>query len=253
MMDEIFDKIETDLMKVLTKEPDKSFTQYELYSKLLDELDIKDPIEKENLKIRFLIVLRKLSSIFDNVYVYKKNGCLNAIFKILDTTDDKLDDKKKTFINKDFLEEDCIEEEESKEETPEMPSEIAVIQFIIDEKIEKYYSKKDYDGNSILHKLVMYNDFERFKKVYLRIDLSLDEVNSKNQTPIDLITDMRFSNLLISHLIEINNNCQNDLIDMGDKIILLDKDLFKLHLQTKHLTEAFMLYIIFIGLKYIFY
>ena len=112
MTDEIFDKIETDLMKVLTKEPDRSFTQYELYSKLLDELDVKDPIEKENLKIRFLIVLRKLSSIFDNVHVYKKNGFLNAIFKIIESTDDKLDDKldnlsdnkKKIFFNKDFLE-----------------------------------------------------------------------------------------------------------------------------------------------------
>ena len=48
----------------------------ELYSKVLDEFDIKDPIEKENLKIRFLIVLRKLSSIFDNIEVFSKNGVL---------------------------------------------------------------------------------------------------------------------------------------------------------------------------------
>ena len=141
MTEDIFDKLETDMMKVLTKEPDRLFTQYELYDKLLDEQEIKDPIEKENLKFRFLIVLRKLSSTFDGVQILNKNGILNATFKTVDKLDYCSDNKNDFDLNsdKDYLEDDI------KENHNDMPSEISVIQFIIDENITKYYSKKDYD------------------------------------------------------------------------------------------------------------
>ena len=245
MTEDIFDKLETDIMKVLTKEPDRSFTQYELYSKLLDEH--KDPIEKENLKFRFLIVLRKLSSTFDGVQIHNKNGVLNATFKTIDKLDDSSDNKNDSYSDKDFLEEDF------KEDQTDMPSEISVIQFIIDENIEKYYSKKDYDGNTILHKLVLYNDLERFKKIYLRNDVSLNELNNNDKTPIDLITDIKFSNLLISHLIEDSKNFEYELLEMKNTIKSLDNDLYKLYLQIKYLYEYLILYLIWCVIKYLFF
>ena len=59
----------------------------------------------------------------------------------------------------------------------------------------------DYEGNTILHSLVKYKDFERFKQLYERPDLSLSVENNKGETPIDLITDFRFSNLFIKKLL----------------------------------------------------
>ena len=261
MTEDIFDKIETNIMKVLTRTPDKSINQFELYSKVLDEFDIKDPIEKENLKIRFLIVLRKLSSIFDNVEVFSKNGVLSAIFKnVDDLTDDlpydlsdDISDKssaKSYKINsndKDYL------DEEFKENDGDMPSEISVIRFIIDENIEKYYSKKDFDGNTILHKLVSYNDFERFKKIFLRDDVSLYDLNNKDKTPIDLITDIRFSNLLISQLIEDSKKLEYEMMEMKNKIYSLDKEYCILYLQTKYLYQMLIFYICCSVIKFLFF
>ena len=249
MTEDIFNKLETDMMKVLTKEPDRSFTQYELYSKLLDDQDIKDPIEKENLKFRFLVVLRKLSSIFDGVQILNKNGVLSVTFKTVDKMDDFSENKNDSDSNsdKDYLEEDL------KEDYTEMPSEISVIQFIIDENIEKYYSKKDYDGNTILHKLVLYSDLERFKKIYLRDDVSLSDLNNNNKTPIDLITDIKISNLLISHLIENSKNSEYELLEMKNRIKSLDDELFKLYLQFNCLQQLLILYLIWSVIKYLFF
>jgi len=123
MTDDIFNKIEKELMKILTRTPGVFRSQYDLYSELLEEFDdIKDPIEKDNFKIRFLLVLRKLPSIFDDIVVKNNNGVLNAIYSIesLDKT----------------LETDSYEKIDSTNIS--MPSEIAVIRFIVDEKIEKY-------------------------------------------------------------------------------------------------------------------
>ena len=249
MTEDIFDKLETNMMKVLTKEPDRLFTQYELYAKLLDEQEIKDPIEKENLKFRFLIVLRKLSSTFDGVQILNKNGILNATFKTVDKLDDSSDKKNDFDLNsdKDYLEDDI------KENHNDMPSEISVIQFIIDENITKYYSKKDYDGNTILHKLVLYNDLERFKKIYLRDDVSLYDLNNNDKTPIDLITDIKISNLLISHLIEDSKNSEYELLEMKNTIKSLDNELCKLYLQIKYLYEYLIFYLIWCVIKYFFF
>lgn len=246
-----FNKLETDIMKVLTREPDKLFTQYELFSKLLDEMDVKDTTEVESLKIRFLIVLRKLSSIFDYVKTINKNGILSVVFKTLDEEyklDDHSDTKNDIKINKDFL-----EEEELKEEHSDMPSEMSVIQFIVDENIFQYYSKKDYDGNTILHKLVLYNDLERFKKIYLRDDVSLFELNNKNQTPIDLITDIKFSNLLIFHFIEDSENTEYELMEMKNKIKSIDEDLSKFYLKINYLYDILLIYILFLVTKFLFF
>ena len=192
MTTDIFDKIETNLMMVLTKEPDRKFNQYELYSELLKKMQINDPIEKENLKYRFFIVLKRLSVTYDkDVKVINEDGILKAAF-ISDIENNIFEEESTEYIN---------------DEKIETPSDISLVRFIIDENIEEYITKKDFEGNSILHTLVLYNDFERFKKIYTRENLSIFDLNNKNQTPIDLINDFKFSNLLITDLLK--NNIKN--------------------------------------------
>jgi hypothetical protein len=246
MTQDIFDKLETDIMKVLTKEPEKSFTQYELYANIFENYDVKDPIEKENLKIRFLIVLRKLSSIFEDVRVFSKNGILNATFNVIDDLNYSSDTK----YEKDICEDDSSEEE-FKEDISNMPSEISVIRFIVDENIEKYFNTKDFEGNTILHKLISYNDFERFKKIYLKNISLLDEINNNNKKPLDLVTDIRFSNLLISDLIDDGKNAEYELMDIKDRIRDLEKYLSELFSTIKIMYQVMLLYIITLIIKYI--
>jgi len=226
---DIFDTIETSVMKVLTRKPGVWMNQYVLYSNLLEELDIKDPTEKENFKIRFLIVLRKLSSVFDNIEISNRKGVLHAIFKDMDDTEE--------------IQEKSSEDNSTENYDLNMPNEIAVIRFIVDENIEKYNSKKDFDGNNILHILALHNDYERFEKMYLKNDL-LFQVNNKNKTPIDLISDIRMTNLLLSDVMKecknLKNQLKTEVIEMKQINVLLGLVLFIL------LLFIIFLYIFFI-------
>ena len=195
---DIFNKIEKELMKILTRTPGVFRSQYDLYSELLEEFDnIKDPIEKENFKIRFLLVLRKLPSIFDDIVVRNNNGILSAIYSI-----ESLDKN---------LETDSFEKIDSTNII--MPSEISVIRFIVDEKIEKYYSKKDYLNNTLLHYLVNDNDYDRINKIMgsNTLNLSFLDENDEGKTPLDLIKDIRISNLFIKELIQNNSDNFNKI------------------------------------------
>ena len=127
-----FNKIEIKIMKVLSKKPNKYFSQYAIYRSLYDELEeelnLKDPIEKEKLQFRFSAVLLRLTSIFDDVEVLNKDGILSARL-----VDEKTDN---TYESTDYIN---ITEKPTKNDDTSMPSEITIIQFIVDEKIEKYY------------------------------------------------------------------------------------------------------------------
>lgn len=210
-----FNKLEIDILKVLTKEPGVYMNQFTIYRNLIDELDIKDPSEKENLKVRFLLVLRGLSSIFDDISVINKDGILSACFTdndFLPKTDDNVINNVNVNIN-------------DVKDTVIMPSEKSIIEFIVDENLEKYYSKVDCKGNTILHSLVLQNDFERFKKLYLRKNLSLFDENNDGNTPIDLISDIKFSNLFIKKILNDATNNRNDIFKSinYDNNILLSK------------------------------
>jgi uncharacterized CHY-type Zn-finger protein len=57
MAQNIFSKLENDIMKILSRNSDKFLSQYKIYEELLEDLHIKDPYEKNQLKIRLIIVL----------------------------------------------------------------------------------------------------------------------------------------------------------------------------------------------------
>ena len=239
MTHDIFNKIEKELMKILTRTPGVFRSQYDLYSELLEEFDdIKDPIEKDNFKIRFLLVLRKLPSIFDDIVVKNNNGILSAIFSIesLDKT----------------LETESYEKIDSTNIS--MPSEIAVIRFIVDEKIEKYYSKKDYLNNTLLHYLVNDNDYDRINKIMgsNTLNLSFLDENDEGKTPLDLIKDIRISNLFIKELIQSNTDNFNKIGSLELKHDNLKSEVINLKVDV--LLTRFLELIIFsyIGYKLFF-
>lgn len=183
-MSTVIDKLQTNIMKILTRNSGQYLSQFEIYNNLLDDLELKDPVEKENLKIRFLMILRQLSYFFDDVKVVNKNEVLYVAFSPEKGS--------------------SVEDIKVPEETTEnkMPSEMAVINFIIDNRIKDYYFKKDYNGNTILHSLVIANDIERIEKLYYEFEKFVSEKNNLGETPLDLISGFKVNNFFLKRMSE---------------------------------------------------
>jgi len=237
---DIFLKIEYDIMKILTKSPGVMLSQYTIYDELLKDYDCntKDPIQKEDFKMKFLIILRKISFTFENVSVINNNKILSAGFNVLN---DGKDYFKETELNED--------KDTEYDNNKNMPSEIHVIQFIVDEKLEKFYDKKDYNGNTILHNLVLYSDYDRVKKIINNKNiLFFDTKNNNGNTPVDLISDIRISNLIIKEIINNVSFMETDVEVLEEKIqkietyISIFKNCFKF---TAIILFMFILYILF--------
>jgi hypothetical protein len=140
-----FSKLEADIMKVLTKNPGLFLSQYKIHDQIFENYEIKDPIEKNNFTFRFLAVLRQMSSLFDGVSIMRKDDVIYTGFEI---ESDKNQESEYSYS----------EMTEDKEKIGEMPSEMAVINFIIDEDMDNYLSRTDYKGNTVLHSLVIVSD-----------------------------------------------------------------------------------------------
>lgn len=183
-MSTVIDKLQTNIMKILTRNSGQYLSQFEIYNNLLDDLELKDPVEKENLKIRFLMILRQLSYFFDDVKIVNKNEVLYVAFSPEKGS--------------------SVEDIKVPEETTEnkMPSEMAVINFIIDNRIKDYYFKKDYNGNTILHSLVIANDIERIEKLYYEFEKFVSEKNNLGETPLDLISGFKVNNFFLKRMSE---------------------------------------------------
>ena len=205
-----FTKLEIDIVKIVTQEDGKYLSQFDIYRKLLKDSDLKNPVEKEELKEKFQYVLRRIPSMFKHIDLINKEGVISLRFNLGD---------------------ECDEHDKSHEHDEEFGkplNEYSVIKFIIDENIFKYFSYKDEKGNTILHNIVLYNDLERFKQIYLRSDISLLDENDNGETPIDLITDFKISNFLIKKLL-IDFNEQNfKLRWIQTKYDILDKEYYSM-------------------------
>ena len=67
-----FSKLESDIMKVLTKNPGLFLSQYKIYDQILENYEIKDPIEKDN--ITHLRTIRRFATFIDkSLYVLNIN------------------------------------------------------------------------------------------------------------------------------------------------------------------------------------
>jgi len=124
-----FTKLESDIMKVLTKNAGLFLSQYNIYDKILNDYDIKDPVERDNFKFRFLAVLRQMSNLFEGISIMKKE---DVIFVGFDVKNDKNDyDYEYSTLNEEI------------KKNGEMPPEISVINLIIDKNMVTYINKKD--------------------------------------------------------------------------------------------------------------
>lgn len=229
MDDNIFKKLELTIIATIARNPGEYKSQYEIYNEIMEDLNIKNPEEKESLKIKFLYILRVLPGLYDDIKIVKKNEVLYIAFspqkediEILNMNIEKsinsntnigmsIDENMDEMINKN------INPIENK-----MPLEIDVINFILDESkndsyMLKFFNKKDYNNNTLLHNLILNNDYDRIKKSFDRLYQMTEQKNNDDKTPIELISDVRISNLFLSEIIKINKDLEYELVLMEDK------------------------------------
>jgi len=215
MDDIIFKKLEITIIATITRNPGKYRSQYEIFKEIIEDLDIKNPEDKDTLKIKFLNIFRLLPGLYDDINIIKKEEILYIAFSPQKEDIDILNININKSINDDIEKITDVSEDK-------MPLEIDVINFILDESkndiyMLKFFNKKDYNKNTLLHILVLNNDYDRIKKSFDRLYEMADQKNNDDKTPIELISDTKISNLFLSELIKDNNNLECDLVLFEDK------------------------------------
>jgi hypothetical protein len=205
-----FEQLEVEISKIAYRQPENvPLTQYALYAELLTVYDLKDPNSKNDLKMNTLIVMRHLQTLYNDFKLINQDGVLSVI----------LIDKDKPYINIDNRFNSANINDNSS-----MPIEKEVNNWIVDNNIDYSLTKEDLKGNSILHYLVQQNDVDRINKVLFRYDnLSFYSENQDGLRPVDLITNIKISNILITQL----NDKQDFLIDeiknLSEKYEIINK------------------------------
>ena len=215
--DKKFALIQNELIKILSKTPNTYIEQSHLYEKLI-KASLND---SPNMKYIFIMVLRNLpimsenilikkeNNIFSGIFLYKKDGSVNPIsLPILkeaskkDFIDLELPETKFT-SEQDLLAFDETDDENSNKsvdkknnEDTSFPTETQVIQFIVDNDIKSFLFRKDYQGNTILHSLIIDCDATRIENLLKKCFYSFIEKNNAGKTPLDLITDIKVSNVV---------------------------------------------------------
>ncbi len=195
MNSELIEFIEQEIFIAITGDPERVFSQFELFDSLMKIKKIKDPMERENFKFHFALVLRSMPTKYDNVLTQIKNNVYYICFSVKNEPFTIDESKHVNFIS-------------SKSETTEyndMPRETAVIEFVVDEGVDKYILGTDYLGNTIVHYLATFSDTKRLKKLIetKKIDYSWFFRNNKEgKSPLDMTVDNSIHNMLIQHLFE---------------------------------------------------
>ena len=210
MDSEKFTKLEIKIMKILTRNSGKMLSQYYIYNELMEEYDLKDPKEKEDLKMDMVIVIRYLPSSFDGVIARKdEKDCWTVGFKY-----EKKDNNSDELSSNDFKDVD----ETSPLKKEGMPLEKSVVNWIVDNNIDYGLTKEDLKGNTILHYLVLYNDLERIKIVLNHnTKLSFFNENQDKIAPIDLVKDIAIYSYIMKNFRKEMNQVLSEIITAHNK------------------------------------
>ena len=215
------EQIENACFQALTGSSDTYLSQYEIFNFVSDKFDIKDPIEREQFKIRFMMVLRCIQNTFDCINYTMKNGIIYVSY-----SPDDFDEKDgKTIRVKETNIDNINVSEKDNQQKDDMPKDIEVINFILDQNLKEYLGRKSEYGNTILHSLVINNDYDRIKKYFDKLERFLFIQNDKNETPLDLIKDPRINTIFIVKMLnhitileQKNENNRNRIINLEQSV-----------------------------------
>jgi hypothetical protein len=239
-----FEKLEIEITKIAYRQPENvPLTQYALYAELLSVYELKDPHSKNDLKMNTLIVMRHLQTLYDDFQLINQDGVLSVI--LIDK------DEPYTNINNRYNSSNINDNTSIKNDS--MPLEKEVVNWIVDNNIDYSITKEDLKGNSILHYLVQYSDVDRINKVLVKYDnLSFYGENHDGITPLDLITSIKISNIVILQLNEKQEILINDINKLNDKYEIITKNNEKSIYEINKWNYFFVIIIGFLLFKIIF-
>jgi hypothetical protein len=212
-----FEKLEVEITKIAYRQKvNVPLTQYTLYSELLTVYDLKDPQSKNYLKMNTLIVMRHLQTLYNDFKLVDENGLLSVV----------LVDKDEPYINinNKYNTHNINDNVNPSSKNDSMPLEKEVINWIVDNNIDYSITKEDLKGNTILHYLVQYNDVDRIVTVMIKYDnLSFYSENQEGVKPLDLITNIKISNLVINQLNEKQQYLIKNITELNEKYDIINK------------------------------
>lgn len=188
------DKIETDVMSVLYANMDIVFTQYSLFSKLVqDKYDFKgNNTIHPNFKSKFLLVIRNLTSKYDDIKITRENMVYNIV--CLSDVGIKLNDLTKT---------SNIEQNMSTDIKLDESDISSMYDYIYNNNLDEYINWSDpFDGNSIYHELVLSNNIHQINRLVKENLFDYSILNAHNQTPIDLIKSPQVARIITLGLVK---------------------------------------------------
>ena len=184
-------KLEVQIMKIVTRNSGKTISERDIHNEIYSKLDIKDPVDNEDLKKKIRTILTILPSLYeDDIKVKKIRGILN-VSHCSDESDDSLNGTYET------VEQNDIDQQDSTSEKEEF---YVVCKFIVDNKLDEYYEKENYDGTSVLQSLIEFSDEERLQKMLHHLS-PLDR-NKYGIKPVDCIKDIKIARLFIKQNME---------------------------------------------------
>ena len=211
------DKIETDVMSVLYANMDIVFTQYSLFSKLVeDKYDFKTTNSiHPNFKSKFLLVIRNLISKYPDIKITRDN---NMVYSIVCLTDSNIKlnelNKLNKILNIEQITSQCIKLDEN--DISEM------YDYIYDNNLSEYINWADpFDGNSVFHELVLSNNIKQIDRLVKENVFDYTILNNHNQTPIELINSPQVSRIITMRLIKNLNLIKEKLNQEKENVNML--------------------------------
>lgn len=207
------DKIETDVMSVLYANMDTIFTQYSLFSKLVeDKYDFKNTNSiHPNFKSKFLLVIRNLISKYPDITITRDNMVYNIVCS--SDSDIKLNELTKTpyveQITSTYIK---LDENDISE----------MYDYIYDNNLGEYINWSDpFDGNSIFHELVLSNNIKQIDRLVKENVFDYTILNTHNQTPTELIKSPQVARIMTMGLVKKINSIKEKLNQEKENVIML--------------------------------
>lgn len=246
-----FKQIEKDVMMYITRNSGKTCNIYEIFNDIVIDMDIKNPIILNDLKIKLHLVMSQLDSLFNNVTVVKYNNsylvCYNN--KNIDITSQA----KELVQTKEALQETFIESSQDKDFEYNLSK--SVFEYIVDNDINYPINLND---NTFLQIGFMLGDTERINKLITKYNISffnnnmLDMIES-NKNTIILKYALKENNSEINKLKEANIELRRKNCELSASLIGLNAEIDKLKNNNKPTTFNIITTITILCLGYLYY
>lgn len=196
------EKLENDIMSILYANLDTTYNQFELFNKILEEkYDNKYNLTiNQNLKGKFLLVLRSLMSKYDDIKILKQNNIYYLICSFNSNKNIIINNKEKDY-----------------NENHDNDILLSLTNYIIDKNLPDFNYIDSFDGNTIYHDLVLSGNIKKIRKLIDSNDFDFYVKNNNNKTPIELLQDNIICKILDKKLDNkiLDNNILSNLLING--------------------------------------